>query len=238
MLYAQIMAGGIGKRMGNVPLPKQFLMLGTKPIIIHTIEKFMLNNQFDMILVSIPESWTDYTNEIIEKYKLKDDRIRVIAGGKERNDTIQNAIDYIKKNTGLNDDDWIVAHDAVRPFITKRIIDENIKASSYFEAVDTVIPAFDTIVRGDGTEVSEIPMRNEMYQGQTPQSFKIKAFQEGFSALSDEQKGTLSDTAKIILLSGKKVGMIAGELSNIKITTPYDLRIANAILSTSHNAGE
>ena len=80
MLYAQIMAGGIGKRMGNVPLPKQFLTLGTKPIIIHTIEKFMLNNQFDIILVSVPESWIDYTNETFEKYKVKDDRIRVISG--------------------------------------------------------------------------------------------------------------------------------------------------------------
>ena len=144
----------------------------------------------------------------------------------------------ILKKVGLNDDDWIVSHDAVRPFITKRIIDENIKAASDFEAVDTVIPAFDTIVRVDGTEVIEIPVRDEMYQGQTPQSFKIQAFQDGFSSLSDEQKAILSDTAKIILLSGKKVGTIAGELSNIKITTPYDLRIANAILSTSHNAGE
>jgi len=238
MIYAQIMAGGIGKRMGNVPLPKQFLMLGSKPIIVHTVEKFILNNQFDLIIVSIPELWMDYTQEIFNKYKIKDDRVRVIAGGKERNDTLQNAIDYIKETNGLNDEDAIIAHDAVRPFITKRIIDDNIKALESYSAVDTVIPAFDTIVRGNGKEVIEIPVRDEMYQGQTPQSFNIKALQKSLDMLSLEQREILSDSAKIMLLNGQKVGMVAGELSNIKVTTPYDLKIANAILSTGHVAGE
>lgn len=238
MLYAQIMAGGVGKRMGNVPLPKQFLMLGSKPIIIHTVEKFILNAEFELILISTPEAWIDYTKDILKKYEIYDNRIRVIAGGKERNDTLQNAIDYIKTTKGLQDNDSIVAHDAVRPFVTKRIIDDNIRALKSYNAVDTVIPAFDTIVRGNGKEVSEIPIRDEMYQGQTPQSFNIKSFQNSFNALSEEEKAILSDSAKIVLLNGEKVAMVRGELSNLKVTTPYDLRIANAILSTGHLAGE
>ena len=167
MIYAQIMAGGIGKRMGNVPLPKQFLMLGSKPIIVHTVEKFILNTEFELILISTPEAWMDYTWDILKKYDINDKRIQVIPGGKERNDTLQNAINYIKEIKGIRDDDSIVAHDAVRPFVTKRIIDDNIEALKFYKAVDTVIPAFDTIVRGDGEEVSEIPIRDEMYQGQT-----------------------------------------------------------------------
>lgn len=66
MIYAQIMAGGIGKRMGNVPLPKQFLMLGSKPIIVHTVEKFILNTEFELILISTPEAWMDYTWDILK----------------------------------------------------------------------------------------------------------------------------------------------------------------------------
>lgn len=230
MIYAQIMAGGFGKRMGNTSLPKQFLLLGHKPIIVHTIEKFILNNKFELILVSVPPSWIDYTNEILEKYQVKDDRIRVISGGAERNDTLENAIKYIEETNGLNDDDAIVAHDAVRPFVTKRIIDDNIKALKTYQAVDTVIPAFDTIVRANGTELIEIPIRDEMYQGQTPQSFNIKTFQKSYAKLSDSQKLILSDSAKIVLLSGEKVAMVCGEQSNIKVTTPYDLKIAAALI--------
>lgn len=238
MIYAQIMAGGIGKRMGNVPLPKQFLMLGSKPIIVHTVEKFILNTEFELILISTPEAWMDYTWDILKKYDINDKRIQIIPGGKERNDTLQNAINYIKEIKGIRDDDSIVAHDAVRPFVTKRIIDDNIEALKFYKAVDTVIPAFDTIVRGDGEEVSEIPIRDEMYQGQTPQSFNIKAFQNSFKTLTEEEKAVLSDSAKIVLLNGERVAMVTGELSNIKVTTPYDLRIANAILSMGHAVGE
>jgi 2-C-methyl-D-erythritol 4-phosphate cytidylyltransferase len=230
------MAGGIGKRMGNVALPKQYLMLGSKPIVVHTVEKFILNPAFDLILVSAPAQWVDYTNEILEKYHVHDDRLRVIAGGKERNDTLQLAIDFIEQANGLQDDDAIVAHDAVRPFITKRIIDDNIEALKTYKAVDTVVPAADTIVRGDGKQIADIPVREEMFQGQTPQSFNIKEFQRCYAALTDEQKVTLSDSAKIVLLNGGTVGMVAGELSNIKITTAFDLRIANAILATGHSA--
>jgi 2-C-methyl-D-erythritol 4-phosphate cytidylyltransferase len=234
MIYAQIMAGGIGKRMGNTPLPKQFLMLGKKPIIVHTIEKFTLNHKFDWILVSTPEPWMDYTKEIFEKFGVNDERIRIIAGGSERNDTLENAIKYIEEVNGLNEEDIIVTHDAVRPFITKRIIDDNIKGLENYKAIDTVVPAFDTIVRGDGTEISEIPVRDEMYQGQTPQSFQIKALQKSFSKLTLEQKAILSDSCKIVLLGGEKVGMVTGDVSNIKVTTPFDLKIANAIILEGH----
>lgn len=82
MIIAQIMAGGIGKRMGNVPLPKQFLMLGSKPIIIHTVEKFILHKSFEFILISVPEDWISYMEDILNKYNIEDERIRVICGGK------------------------------------------------------------------------------------------------------------------------------------------------------------
>jgi len=236
MIYAHIMAGGIGKRMGNIPLPKQYLTLGNKPIIVHTVEKFVLNSDFNLIIVSTPENWINYTIEIFEKNNLTDERIRIIAGGDERNDNLSKAIQYISDTNGIFDDDVIVAHDAVRPFLTKKIIDDNIKASKNFSAIDTVIPAYDTIVKGDGNEVHEIPVRDIMYQGQTPQTFNIKKFQECFKKLSDSERLTLSDSCKIMLLGGERVGMVEGDSSNIKITTPYDLKIANSIIEYGHTA--
>lgn len=234
MIYAHIMAGGVGKRMGNTPLPKQFLKLGSKPIIIHTVEKFILNAKFDMIIVSTPEEWISYTKQIFEKYHLADDRINVIAGGAERNDTLDKAISFISEKNGINPEDSIIVHDAVRPFVSKRIIDENIIALDTYNAVDTVVPAFDTIVCGDGKEVQSIPDRAVMYQGQTPQSFNIQHFIDSYAKLDDEQKEILTDSAKISLISGERVGMVEGESSNMKITTTYDLKIANAIVSEGH----
>lgn len=229
MNFIQIMAGGLGKRMGNTSMPKQFLMLGKKPTIIHTIEKFTLMDSFDKIIVSCPKAWIQYTSEIVAKY-ITDQRIVIIEGGKERNDTLNNAINYIEQNYSIGDNDTLMVHDAVRPFVTRRIIYENLKLIENFAAVDTCIPAFDTIVRAENGIVIDIPNRDEMYQGQTPQTFKIKKFKESYNNLTKDQKNILTDSCKICLLNGEKIGIVEGEISNIKITTPYDLKIANAIL--------
>lgn len=229
MIYAHILAGGVGHRMGNVPMPKQFLDLKGKPVIVHTLEKFILNTSFDKIIISFSPSWLDFGRNLIQKY-ISDQRIVTIEGGRERNDTLMQAVNYISNNIGLNDDDIIVTHDAVRPFITARIIDNNISALQEYEAVDTVIPATDTIVVGQNNEVSDIPDRRHMYQGQTPQSFRIKTLKSSYEQLTDEQKRTLTDGCKICVYTGIKVGLVRGETFNMKITTPVDLRIANALI--------
>ncbi len=233
-VYAQILAGGKGTRMGNTAMPKQFLPLGKKPILIQTIEKFVLEERFKAILVVCPVDWLTHTQDLVHKY-VTDQRVVVITGGAERNDTLMNGIKYIEENFGLQDDDAVVTHDAVRPFITKRIIDDNIKAVMKYHAVDTVVPAIDTIVRGKDDQVEEIPIRDYMYQGQTPQSFNIKHLKAAFNQLTDQQKAILSDSCKICLLAGEAVHVVRGELANIKITTPYDLKIARAIIETRVN---
>ena len=142
-----------------------------------------------------------------------------------------NIIEHIRNNYSITDDDVIVTHDAVRPFLTQRIIKENIQAAVEHGAVDTVIEAIDTIVMSkDKEHIHSIPVRNEMYQGQTPQSFNIKLLQESYDALSNAQKEILSDACKIIVESGHPVKLVRGELYNIKVTTPYDLKVANAII--------
>lgn len=232
MIYAQIMAGGIGSRMGHTERPKQFLTLAEKPIIIHTLEKFSLIPDFEKIIVSIHPKWVQYAKDLISN-TIKDPRIVVIEGGAERNDTVMKAIQYISDNCETTDDDVLVMHDAVRPFVTRRIIMENIEKSADFAAVDTVIPATDTIVRAKDNIITNIPVRDEMYQGQTPQTINILAFSKFYEQMSDEQRQTLSDSAKVMLLAGYKVGIVQGEESNIKITRPYDLRISNIIAGDS-----
>lgn len=229
MIYAQILAGGKGTRMGHVPMPKQFLSLADKPILIHTIEKFVLERRFDAIIVVCPIDWLSHTNELIKKY-IHDKRVQVVVGGSDRNDTLMKGIDFIRDHYGIHEDDILITHDAVRPFVTERIINDNIAAVLTHDAVDTVIPATDTIIQSTTTAVDAIPVRSTMYQGQTPQSFKISILVKAYDSLTAHQKASLTDACKIVLLAGYPVSRVRGEAFNIKITTPYDLRVATALI--------
>lgn len=230
MIFAVILAGGTGSRMGSNDMPKQFLEIKGKPIINHTIEKFLPNPRFEKIIVLSPKAWVHHTKEIIRKYTGKTDHIAVIEGGATRNETIMNAIAYIERNHTLDDDTVIVTHDSVRPFLTHRIIEENIDAALEFGACDTVIPATDTIVESEGECISAIPDRRRMYQGQTPQSFRAKLLRDTYLSLSDDEKAILTDAAKILVMKGAQVRLVQGETFNIKITYPYDLKIARSLL--------
>ena len=216
MVFAVICAGGIGSRMGNAEKPKQYLNVGGKPIILHTIEKFVVNEQFEKVIVLVPESWINYTRDIIKKHLKGVEKVEVLAGGADRNSTIMNSIKYIEDNFTLDDDTVIVTHDAVRPFVTHRIIMDNIEAAVNVGACDTVIPATDTIVESmDGEKISSIPDRSKVYQGQTPQSFKAKRLKELYLSLTDEEKAEQKKLREEYVAAIK--GNIRSQLENTKV---------------------
>lgn len=231
MIFGVVLAGGVGSRMGNVEKPKQFLTVGDKPIIVHTLEKFYVNSKFEQIIVLTPSQWINHTKNLIKKYLPDPSRVVVIEGGSTRNETIMNSIAHIEKNFGLDEDTIIVTHDSVRPFLTHRIIEDNIRYAQEFGATDTVIPATDTIVEGaDHQCISNIPDRSIMYQGQTPQAFKAKQLRDVYESLTEKEKDILTDACKILVLKGYKVHLVEGEVFNIKITYPYDLRVAETLI--------
>ena len=231
MVFAAVFAGGIGSRMGNSDTPTQYLELGTKPVIIHTIEKFFINEKIDEILVLCPKAWVAHTQALVEKHLPEGKKITVISGGATRNGTLEKAIEYIESNYEVTEDTVIVTHDAVRPFLTHRIIDENVEAAVKYGACDTVIPATDTIVESrDGKIISSIPDRSMMYQGQTPQSFRLKELERVLASLTEDEKAILTDACKIFSIKNKDVYMVEGEVFNIKITYPYDLKVAHTLL--------
>lgn len=231
MNFAGILAGGMGTRMGRTDLPKQFLMLGEKPIIIHTIEQFLISPLIEAVIVAVPANWVGYTQDIVEKY-CKDEKIHIIQGGADRNGTVMNICQYISEKFDCTENDIVVTHDAVRPFVTQRIIKDNVEMCTQYGATDTVIPATDTIVESkDGNVISNIPVRKEMYQGQTPQSFKLNEFIKINNELTEEEKKILTDAAKVYVLKQKNVGLVMGETYNMKITTKYDLKMANLMLN-------
>lgn len=233
MVFGAILAGGVGSRMHMADMPKQFLPLGDKPIIVHTLEKFLTCPQFDSIYIGVHADWLNYMNDLIEKYipESAAKNVHVIVGGSDRNETILNIVSAIEADYGESDEHIIVSHDAVRPFITLRMIEDNIKYAKQYGAVDTVVAAVDTIVVSeDGRFIKDIPERKKMYQGQTPQSFKINLLKDLYNSLTPEEKGILTDACKICVVRNQPVYLVEGSYTNIKVTTPGDYKIAQVMV--------
>ncbi|MBQ6830116.1 MAG: 2-C-methyl-D-erythritol 4-phosphate cytidylyltransferase [Clostridia bacterium] len=233
MIFGAILAGGVGSRMHMADMPKQFLPLGDKPIIIHTLEKFLTCSRFEAIYIGVHADWINYMTDLIEKYvpAALQEKVRPVAGGSDRNTTLLNVIAAIEDVFGESDEHIIVSHDSVRPFVTLRMIEENIDYAAQYGAVDTVTPAVDTIVvSSDGKFISNIPNRAQMYQGQTPQSFRINLLKELYHSLSEEEKGLLTDACKICVVRDHPVYLVEGSYTNLKITTPGDYKIAQAMV--------
>jgi 2-C-methyl-D-erythritol 4-phosphate cytidylyltransferase len=234
LIFAAILAGGSGTRMDLDNMPKQFLPLADKPILIHTLEKFCLCTRFDALFVGVHGDWLAHTHELLEKYRLTGFPIHVLAGGATRNDTIVNILDAIEAQYGASTEHIVVTHDSVRPFVKLSTIEANIEAALAYGACDTVIPATDTIVRSDdeGTSIFGIPNRSRMYQGQTPQSFGITLFRESLAGLDEATRVSLTDACKVLVEAGHKVRLVEGDVTNIKLTTIMDYKVAQAMIES------
>ena len=238
MTFVAVLAGGIGSRMG-AEMPKQYLKAGGKPILVRSVEQFACRDDLACVLVLTPEDWVPYTKDLLLHYGIGpgDVPVTVLAGGATRNDTLRNAIDYLEDHFELDDDSVFITHDAVRPFLTQKMIDDNIAAVLEYGACGTCIPATDTIVVSeDGTAISEIPDRSRLYQMQTPQSFRPLKLKELMDSLTPEEEAVLTDGCKIYLLKGEPVVMVPGAVTNIKITYPSDLAFAESFLAGEDDA--
>jgi 2-C-methyl-D-erythritol 4-phosphate cytidylyltransferase len=234
MNIALILAAGSGTRMGNTEKPKQFLLLYGKPLMIHTIEAFENHNNIDAIVVCTNKEYIDQVKVWCKQYDLCKVKA-VVAGGETRQQSVFNGLNEVK---GLikSEDDVVLIHDAARPLISYKIIDDNIEGCEKFGAVDTVVKASDTIVQSaDSTTITNIPNRNELYQGQTPQSFKFSLiYNAHLKAMNGEIKN-VTDDAKLVIESGHPVHLVNGSAQNFKITTFDDLMLLKALLKVGKN---
>lgn len=229
MNYGILLAGGMGTRLG-LPTPKQFLKLGNKTLLEHTVEKFALCPYLDHTVVVVPEIWMEQSQATLQPHGFKN--ISICCGGASRQDSLFNGLKYLKEHFDITSADIAVSHDVARPFVTIEMIRKNIEVCQQFGAADTVIPAIDTIVEStDGQKISGVPVRQTMYQGQTPQTFYINSFVEIYQGLTETYLSQVTDAARILSDHGVSVGLALGDYSNIKVTTLFDLQVANAILN-------
>lgn len=228
MIFAAILAGGIGTRM-ETQTPKQFELVADKPILIHSIEKFLKVDEIDKIIVSSPKEYIKNTISIIDEYVSENERIAVIEGGITRNDTILNSIDYAKENS--DGEAILITHDAARIFVSPELIKKSIDSLEGNDASCPVINAVDVIFETkEAGKITDIPLRRYLVHAQTPQAFKINKFLEIYETLSAEEISKLDEAMALFFFGNGKVSLFEGERSNFKITYPIDLEIAEVYL--------
>ncbi|HOD02300.1 MAG: 2-C-methyl-D-erythritol 4-phosphate cytidylyltransferase 1 [Firmicutes bacterium ADurb.Bin300] len=233
MIICEIVAGGTGMRMGNT-VPKQFLMIDEQPIIVRTLKAFIKSGIIDSYVICAPIDYLDKTREILEEYNCCSGDIHIVAGGKCRNESVFNGCKYIKSSFDISNDDIITTHDAVRPFISPDVIVKNIELAKKHAAVSTVVPCVDTIMSSkDGSFAYDIPDRDCLFRVQTPQTFSFTLLWDILNSASDDELLKYSDTAGLAMSRGIKVALVRGEDSNIKITTPFDIAVAENICADS-----
>jgi 2-C-methyl-D-erythritol 4-phosphate cytidylyltransferase len=210
-----IPAGGIGKRFGG-STPKQFHEIDGKAIIIHTLRRF-LDAGIKNIIVSIHPVWKDYFVSLIREEEI-DIYIRIVEGGKERQDSIINALELIAE-----DDEIILVHDAVRPFISDDLINNIIKNALEFGAAIPASPLLETIKQiGEDGFVVKTHDREKLVSVQTPQGFRSEILTDAYKkAIESGFIGT--DDASLVEEAGHPVKVIEGESGNIKITVREDV---------------
>ena len=236
MIFAAILAGGKGTRMKSATLPKQFLPLGDTPMLIYTINKFLSVSQIDKIYIGINPEWKDYALELISTHLSESAcaQIELVDGGKDRNESLFNVVERIENDFGQTDEDILITHDAVRPFVSTEMIEQNIDVCARHGAVGTVIGATDTVYFSENLrDVSDVPDRENVFLAQTPQTFNIKVLKDAYESLDNADKKSLTDGCKICAKAGVKVKMVQGDVSNFKVTTDTDYLFAQTLVSKS-----
>ena len=231
--FALIPAAGMGKRMG-ASINKQYLQLDGMPIVARTIAVFENSPLINGIMLVIPEEEIPYCREhVVNAYGFTK-VIDIVAGGKERQNSVMNGLKALEQHASAND--IILIHDGVRPFITPQIIEESIKIAGTREGALVAVPVKDTIKRAINGLVIDTPDRESLWQAQTPQAFQFDLIYQAHSkALEDAFTGT--DDASLIERLGGAVRILRGDYRNIKITTPEDLVLAEAFLKAYQQLG-
>jgi 2-C-methyl-D-erythritol 4-phosphate cytidylyltransferase len=222
MVSAIVLAGGRGNRMGSVQ-SKQYIHLDGKPILYYTLKQFMKNDLIDKIILVVPEDEKDYCKkEVLDKYGLVVDRI--VFGGSERQDSVYNAL------SELEGADIVLIHDGARPFVSQRIINDAIKYAGIYKATAPGVMPKDTIKVKDENNFSvETLIRSNLVAIQTPQAFDYNMIYECHKQV--KRSGiVVTDDTMVVELFGNNVYIYDGDYTNIKITTPEDLILAEALV--------
>ena len=218
MNVAVILAGGVGSRLDSSH-PKQFFKVAGKTVIEHTIDVFEGNGLIDEIAVVMNPAYMATMEEIVLKNGWRKVK-KLLKGGSERYFSSLAAIEAYAGRRGVN----LIFHDAVRPLINNRVIEETVRALEHWNAVDVAVPAVDTIISTEGDFVDTIPDRSRLKRGQTPQGFKLETIREAYRLALQDPAFRSTDDCGVVLkyLPEERIYVVKGEESNMKLTYKED----------------
>jgi 2-C-methyl-D-erythritol 4-phosphate cytidylyltransferase len=219
--YAIIVAGGSGSRMG-ASVPKQFLLLSGQPVIMHTIQAFSRSEAKPHILIVLPAKFHGYWDELCIKHAFKID-YELVSGGETRFHSVKNGLDTIPGTENT----IVAVHDAVRPLISPQLIDEAYHRACINGNAVLAVKSRDSVRRVMGTS-SESMVRDEIYLVQTPQTFQLHQLKKAYGQAYQEK---FTDDASVVESAGFPIHLLDGSYSNIKITFPGDIAIAELLLN-------
>lgn len=214
-----IVAGGSGRRMGG-SLPKQFMMLGNEPILARSINRIHEALPAAEIVVVLPNAHIELWKNIAARFEVASHKIA--NGGKERFHSVRNGLQAMSEEV-----EYIGIHDAVRPLVSKKLIIKLMLEAEQNKAVIPVVAPPDSYRKMEG-ELSHIIDRSTLRIVQTPQVFQASVLRQAYE---QEFSPTFTDDASVVEMAGHNVTLVEGERENIKITTPVDMTIAEAIIS-------
>lgn len=226
MTTALVFAGGTGRRMNSRSRPKQFLEMHGKPIIIYTLEHFEYHEKIDDIVIVCIREWIEELKVFLKRFGISKAR-NIIPGGMTGHDSIYYGLQAMREF--CMDDDIVLIHDGVRPFITEELITENIRAAKEFGSAITSEMARESVVRSiDGEQVCDVPPRNQMYTAKAPQTFRFGRITQLYEkACIDGVKSI--DPSHLCSIYHEPMHLILSTKNNIKITEPADFYIFRAL---------
>lgn len=238
---AVILAGGTGQRVG-LSIPKQLLKIAGKSVIEHTLTTFEHADSIDDIIVLMAPGFVPDVEKIVAKAGLRKVS-RIIEGGATRNDTTERAIAAVGEDLAEGEDRNVLFHDAVRPLLSQRVIDDCVAALDRYQAVDVAIPSADTIIvtrthGEDGEFITEIPDRSRLRRGQTPQAFKLSTIRRAYEVAANDPNFQATDDCSVVLkyLPDVPIHVVAGDEFNMKVTQPVDVFIADKLFQLASGA--
>ena len=226
-MVAVVLGGGTGTRFGAA-MPKQLLTLNGKTLVEHCVAAFAAVPGIDEILLVMPSTYHD------EAKRLVGDQVRaIIAGGATRPDSVRNALAHIGARHDQADT-GVLIHDAARPLVTPQIIAACVAALHDHDALGTAVPTSDTILAVANGAIAHVPPRETLYRAQTPQCFRLETIAKAHALAAADPAFQPTDDCGVVLryLKDVPVHVIPGSESNIKVTYPSDLAIAEALLRT------
>lgn len=220
MIIAVILSGGIGTRMG-ANVPKQYIEVNGKPIIRYTLECFINSGQIDALIIALNNTWEEYVKQHIPSTNLP---IYFSHAGETREHTIYNAL-KTAKDVGYQSEDIVIIHDAVRPLVSKQVIQDCLNGCIDNDASIATIDVKDTIYMSSDNSgcITNVPNRSFLHAGQTPEAFKLGKYLQIHDNSTYEEISSVTGGAQFAFQKGLKVFLSKGEEINFKITTPVDL---------------